>query len=188
MLARHQYHEYTRDMRRIRHQTSEPPFSAMPHSGRWSTAQLCIVFMLVAMSSCGIGPDSQSGGDERRDIAKELPLDEWVTDEDGVNNAGGDRTDWKKISLPRSGTLFVEVAVDEKNVTVEVGLYDRYGRLLLQKTKRAGTTEHVRFEGEVTRGNYFVCIAARKSEDKSVYSVRASMQGGYGVGDIPPPE
>lgn len=175
-------------MTSMRHQPTLHAVFATLYSGRRSRCLFCAVVMLLTMASCGIGPDSQSGGDERRDIAKELPLDEWVTDEDGVNNAGGDRTDWKKIIIPRSGTLFVEVAVDEKNVTVDVGLFDRYGRLLLQKTKPSGSTEHVRFEGEVTRGNYFVCLAARKSEDKSVYSVRASMQGGYGVGDIPPPE
>ena len=138
--------------------------------------------------ACGTGPDARSGGDERRDIARTLPLDEWVTDEDGVNGGAGDTTDWKKIVVPRSGTLFVDVAIDEKRVTVDIGLFDRYGRLLLQKTKPAGTTDHVRFEGQVTRGNYFVRIAARRSEDTSVYSVRASMQGGYGVGDIPRPE
>ena len=140
------------------------------------------------IGGCGLGADSKSGKDERRDIAKVLPLDEWVTDENGVNYAAGDKTDWKKINVPRSGTLYVEVAVDNKKATVDVGLFDRYGRLLLQKTRPAGTTEHVRFEGQVTKGNYFVSIAARKYEDKSIYSIRAAMQGGFGVGDIPKPE
>ncbi|MEC8023886.1 MAG: hypothetical protein VX223_08100 [Myxococcota bacterium] len=149
---------------------------------------LYTLMSLVSLVSCGIAPDAQSGGDMRRDVARELPLDEWVTDDDGIDYAAGDKTDWKKVVIPRNGTLFLEVAVDEKAATVDVGLFDRYGRLLLSKTRPSGTTEHVLFEGEVTQGNYFVRISARKSEDKSVYSIRASMQGGYGVGDIPRPE
>ena len=168
-------------------QTTPLAMMAMQRSSRLA---FCIVSasLLATLSACGIAGDAHSGSDKRRDIATTVPLDEWVTDENGVNYAAGDRTDWKKIVVPRSGTLFVEVAVDEKIATIDVELFDRYGRLLLKKTRASGTTEHVRFEGEVTRGNYFVRIAARKSEDKSIYSLRASMQGGYGVGDIPRPE
>ncbi len=143
----------------------------------------------MTVFGCGINPDGQSGKDGRRDIAAELPLDEWVTDEDGVNYKKGDRTDWKAVFLPRDGTLFVEIACDNRDADIVAALYDRYGRKLGEKSKARGITDHITFEGDVTKGKYFVQIFARKSEDNSVYSIRASMEGGVGIGgDVPPPE
>lgn len=137
---------------------------------------------------CGINPNGKSGGDGKRNEAKPLQLDEWVTDENGIDYKKGDRTDWKKIVVPRAGTLTVQVAVTEKKAQIDVSLYDKYGRLLLEKTKKRGYTDHLKFEGEVTAGNYFVRLQARKAEDNSSYDIRASMEGGAGIGDIPPPE
>mgnify|MGYP001570995745 CR=1 FL=1 len=137
---------------------------------------------------CGLNPDGASGADARRDIAQPVPLDEWVTDENGVSFTDGDRTDWKKIITPKSGTLSVEVAVDSVDATIVVGLYDKYGVRILEKTKSRGDSSHLTFEGEVSKGHYFLSITAPANPDKSIYQLRASMGGGYGIGDIPPPE
>ena len=146
------------------------------------------LLLCAALIRCGHGPDGNSGGDGKRNEAVEIPLETWITDETGVNYGGGDRTDWKKIVVPRDGTIHVDVAVDEKDAAIIVALYDRYGHKLIEKMKARGTTDHVKFEGDVGKGKYFIQILAKDSEDKSVYQVWASMEGGAGIGDIPPPE
>ena len=143
---------------------------------------------LFLLAACGIGPDGNSGTDGKRSDAPEIKLDEWATDENGIDYGHGDRTDWKRFVVPRNGTLFVEVAFDNANVKAVVALYDRYGRKLGEKAKEKGKGEPVKFEGEVGKGKYFVQVMARDSEDKSIYSVRVSMEGGSNIGDIPPPE
>ncbi len=157
-------------------------------SGMRVLAGSVLCLSLFASPGCGLDPDGSSGNDARRDQAQPIPLDEWVTDENGVTFKGGDRTDWKKIVTPKSGTLKVEVAADKADATIVASLYDKYGARLLEKTKNRGDSSHLSFEGEVRRGHYFVSISAKNSSDESVYSIRASMGGGYGVGDIPLPE
>lgn len=144
--------------------------------------------LIFGLAHCGGGPDANSGGDGKRHEAVELPLEAWLTDETGVNYGAGDRSDWKKVMVPRNGSLHVDVAFDNKDAAVIVAFYDRYGRKLGEKGKSKGSTEHVKFEAEVTKGKYFIQIMAKETEDKSVYSIWASMEGGSGVGDIPPPE
>lgn len=147
-------------------------------------------WILLAMLTCActINPDGQSGADERRDIATELPLGEWVTDKDGVSYGAGDRTDWKKIMVPRDGTLFVEVACQKRETTLVVGMYDRYGRMLGEKVKKHGETDHIKFEGDVQKGKYFLRVAAKDTEDACTYDIKVAMQGGSGIGNIEPPE
>ncbi len=150
--------------------------------------RLTLIASCLLLTACGIDPDGESGGDHRRDVATDLPLNEWVTDENGVDHAKGDRSDWKKVVVPREGTLFVHIACDNKDAEILAALYDKYGNRLGEKKKPRGLTDHITFEGPVTPGKYFVQIRAKKSEDASVYSIRASMEGGVGVGDIEPPE
>jgi len=147
-----------------------------------------VLISLLASVGCASDPDGQSGKDGRRDQAQELALGEWVTDENGVFYGGGDRTDWRKVVVPGAGTIYVEVAVDNKDATVVAALYDKYGRKLIEKMKKSGSTDHLKFEGPVSKGKYFVQIYALRSEDRSVYSLRASMDGASAIGDIERPE
>jgi hypothetical protein len=149
---------------------------------------LAVLSGLVVFCGCATDPDGQSGGDGRRDQAADLPLEEWLTDENGVFYGGGDRNDWRKLEVKGSGTIYVEVAVDNKDAEVVAVLYDKYGQRLIEKTKQAGTTDHLKFQGPVSKGRYFVRVYAQRSEDRSVYSIRASMEGGAAIGDIAPPE
>ncbi len=147
--------------------------------------RLALMFFTAA---CGLDPDGKSGADARRDVAQVIPLDEWVTDENGVSFGDGDRTDWKKIVTPKSGALSVQIAIDKTDTAIVAALYDRYGQRLGEKTKARGGTEPITFDGEAKKGHVFVSITAKGNGDTSAYSIRASMGGGYGVGDIPPPE
>jgi len=150
--------------------------------------RLILWLSVIGLLACGPGPDGKSGGDGHRHEAQVLPLDEWVTDGDGVNYGTGDRTDWKKAVLPRAGTLYVQIACDNKDAHINAALFNKYGQLLIQKQKKKGVTDHIRFEGEVASGNYFIQIQARSSGDKTIYTIRASMEGGAGIGNIPRPE
>ena len=149
---------------------------------------LIATVVLATLVACGPGPDSKSGGDGFRHQAKPLQFNEWVTDEDGINYSKGDRTDWKKLVVSRRGTLFIRISCDNKKAFISAALYNKYGKRLIEKSKKKGFTDHIRFEGEVMPGNYFLRIYARKSRDKTVYSIIASMEGEAGVGDIPRPE
>ncbi|HIA04271.1 MAG TPA: hypothetical protein EYN06_04940 [Myxococcales bacterium] len=150
--------------------------------------QFITLTMALMLAGCGIKPNAHSGGDGQRNEAQDLILEEWVTDPDGVNYQKGDRTDWKKIMIDRPGTLFVETAFDNKNAAVAVGLYNKYGLRLIEKMKKRGSTRHVRFEIDINQGKYFVSIQCKTSSDNSEYSIRASMIGTSGVGNIPRPE
>lgn len=147
-----------------------------------------ILTVLPLLLHCGAGPDGKSGGDGFRHEAQQIPMEEWVTDEDGVSYSTGDRTDWKKVVTESYGTISIEIAFDDREAHIISGIYNRYGQRLDEKQKRAGIAEHIYFEQEVRPGNYFVQIKAKSGRDKSVYSIRASMEGGSGVGNIPRPE
>ena len=150
--------------------------------------QIIGLTVLIMLAACGIKPNSQSGGDGKRNEAQVLPLEEWVTDPDGVNYRKGDRTDWKKLIIDRPGTLFVQAAFDNKDAVIVVSLYNKYGYRLVERIKKKGSTDHIRFEGDVRQGKYFVSIQSKTSSDHSEYSIRASMIGSSGVGNIPRPE
>ena len=116
-------------------------------------------------------------------------MGEWLTDENGVDYAKGDRSDWWRFSIPRDGMVFVDVSFDNNDAEIVAVLYDRYGRMLAEKVKPRGISDPLKFEGNVPKGKYFVQVYARATEDNSVYSIRATLQGGAGIGgDIPPPE
>jgi hypothetical protein len=150
--------------------------------------QIIFVAVVLLLAGCGIKPNSKSGGDGTRNVAQDLTLEEWVTDPDGINYRQGDRSDWKKIIIDRPGTLFVQLAFDNPEAVVVVGLYNKYGYLLIEKVKKSGSTDHIRFQGEVSAGKYFVFVQAKTSSDHSGYDIRVSMIGSAGVGNIPRPE
>ena len=134
-------------------------------------------------------PDAESGDDARRDQAAQIPLDEWIHDDNGVDFRRYDRTDWKKFEIPGAGTLYLDVRVEAKDAELVITLFDRFGRQLIEKVKKRGEQEPVRIVGPVGKGRYFVRIQAKDGGDASLYYIRASMTGaGGGGGHIPPPE
>ena len=149
---------------------------------------ISIVLTSSLLGGCGIAPNGQSGEDQRRDLAAEIPMEEWITDTDGINYANGDRTDWKWFNVARDGTVTVEVSFDNRDAAIVVTLFNRYGQKLGEKVKNSGFSDPVQFQGEIPQGKYFVQVQARDTEDNSVYSIRASQQGGSRAGAIPPPE
>ncbi len=150
--------------------------------------RLILWLSVIGLIACGPGPDGKSGGDGHRHEAQVLPFEEWVTDSDGVNYRTGDRTDWKQAVVKRPGRLYVQIACDNKEAHINAALFNKYGKLIIQKEKKRGNSDHIRFEGDVTPGNYFIQIQARSSNDKTIYTIRASMEGGAGIGNIPRPE
>jgi hypothetical protein len=138
------------------------------------------------VAGCGIMPNSKSGGDGKRSVASEIPLDDWVTDD--VNYKKGDQSDWKKIMIDRPGTLHVQIAIDNADAEIWAILYDKYGNRLSERFKRQGDTEQMVMKGQVGQGKHFIQIRAKTSSDHSEYSIRASMIGTSGFGNIERPE
>ena len=143
--------------------------------------------MIVATAACS-SPDSKTGKDGKRHEARELPLDEWTIDENGVNYSGGDRTDWKKFDVPRQGPVVVELLIDKPTATINVALYNSRGKLIKEANNRFGKDRaSLRLEAEAPQGICFLQVFARGSGDQSVYSTRVTL-GGRGGEYIPPPE
>lgn len=136
-----------------------------------------VAFALIAVfsfNSCGTRPDEKSGGDEHRNIAKQIPVNQWIPDD--VNGSEGDKTDWKVFELADSGFLFVEAAIDNEKANIGIELYDRYGKLITKRIRRSGDETNVNLSAEVSTGKYFIKIYALKSGDKTGYSLRVRLK------------
>ncbi len=146
-----------------------------------------IAIILIAVAAC-TSPDSKTGTDGKRHVASMLPLDEWTIDVDGVNYSAGDRTDWKKFDVPRTGPVVVELLIDIPSATINVALYSSRGKLIKEASNRRGKNRaELRLDAEVKEGTCFLQIFARGSGDQSGYSTRVTL-GGPGGEYIPPPE
>jgi hypothetical protein len=153
-----------------------------------STMRWLLAILIIAPLLGCTGSNQNTGGDGERHQAIALPLNELVLDGNGVDYAAGDRTDWKKFQVPRTGPVVVEVTVDEPGSTIMVALYNATGGLLKEGSNRfSEDRSQLRVETNVSAGTCFVQIFARASSDKSIYSVRVAL-GGPGGEYIPPPE
>jgi hypothetical protein len=142
-----------------------------------------VVFMFFA--ACGAKPEAKSGGDAYRNEAKPLELDKW--EDDTVNRSIGDTTDWRSIDVGQSGKLKVGLSAD-KDASVSVMLFDKYGAPLGQVLKKSGSDKAVSLGSAVKAdGLYFIRIQARSGGAIS-YSVRATLGEGGGQRGTPLPD
>lgn len=135
---------------------------------------LFFFWIIIFSISCITGPDDKSGGDEDRHIAKEIPLGAWTPD--SVSYAEGDRTDWKFVILPDPGIMSVEVGFDNEKTTIDVEVYDKYGKLVTKRRRRGGDEPQITLMSEVSRGKYFIKVQAKGENDKSGYSIKVSLK------------
>jgi len=138
-----------------------------------------LLSLLVAVAALGAGcitqPDEKSGGDGDRHKAKQLKMGK--PESDAVDYNAGDRTDWKLVELQDTGTLTVEVIVDNPKSNLTVAVFDRYGKPVARMAHRKDDdSPQVKLMTEVGVGKYFVMIQAMKEGDKTGYLVKASVR------------
>lgn len=137
---------------------------------------LAMVAALSALlAGCITQPDEKSGDDGDRHQAKPLPIGKPASD--SVDYNAGDRTDWKVLELQDTGTLTVDVIVDNPKSNVTVALFDRYGKPVARMMHRKDDdSPQVKLMTEVGVGKYFVMVQAYKEGDKTGYLVKASVR------------
>lgn len=130
--------------------------------------------ILFASTAC-IGPDDKSGGDSERYMAKPVQVGQTVAGK--VDYAGGDRTDWLRLTALDPGILKIQLIVDNDDAEVVLELYNRYGKYLSRVTRRRDGQKQVMLLQEITPGKYFIKIYARKKHDKTGYTLITSIMG-----------
>ena len=130
-----------------------------------------MIIVLASSIGCGVKPDEVSGGDAERHHAKPLALNK--ADGDSVNYAEGDRTDWKVVELQDTGSMKIEVILDNPNANVVTSLYDRYGKAITRTTHRKGDGALMTMASDVGLGKYFIMVQAEGRPDKTGYTIKA---------------
>lgn len=132
------------------------------------------LWMAVLVAGCaGISTqlDTNSDGDEVRDQAKGLFLENTRTD--SIDGGEGDNTDWSYIDIIDVGGLQISVGVDnpERLKGAYVSLFDGFGKRLDRRLIVPNTTSYV-FKRDVDKPDKFY-IKFFTEDGKSVYSLGA---------------
>jgi hypothetical protein len=133
-----------------------------------------LLLALLALGACQLSPDSSSGDDRYRHLAKPIPFGDW--DMDQLSYGESDRTDWKKFDVPDDGELKLELQCKNSDSAVLLALHDGYGRLLDKVQKIPGDSRPLLVTQTVTAGRYFVMLQAVDDTDESEYSFKVSFE------------
>lgn len=134
------------------------------------------VWMAALIAGCaGISTqlDSNSEGDEVRDQATGLFLDNTRTD--SIDGDEGDNTDWSYIDIIDPGGLQISVGFDnpERLKGAHVSLFDGFGKRLDRRLIVPNTTSYL-FKRDVEKPDKFYVMVFTQ-EGKSVYSLGARL-------------
>ncbi|MEC9071044.1 MAG: hypothetical protein VX938_01640, partial [Myxococcota bacterium] len=127
-----------------------------------------VVTMLCLLSGCGVGYNTDSGGDARRSAAQDVNTDEPL--DDRVSAKQGDHTDWKRFELPTSASLTLRFWWDDPSVRASVQLRDEHGSLLHEAVHQSSRAEEIFGPVDLGPGAYFLQIEA--ASGASVYTFR----------------
>ncbi len=125
--------------------------------------------------ACSLEPDGDSGGDEDRHIAKDMPLgDPWQGE---FSWPDGDRTDWMRFFVQDGGLLRMQVSFANKDTGADVQVFNSYGKAITKEfVKRPGIEEQINVEQMIGPGRYFVRVRGHEEGDRSEYSLRVIVQ------------
>jgi hypothetical protein len=133
-----------------------------------------LLFGLVAFGACQLSPDSGSGDDRYRHLAKPVPFGDW--DMDQLSYGESDRTDWKKFDVPDDGELKLELECKNADAAVLLALHDGYGRQLDKVQKIPGDSRPLVVTQTVAAGRHFVMLQAVDDTDETEYSFKVSFE------------
>ena len=144
---------------------------------------LIYMLFLGVIFGCGTQPDSHSGKDYTKSMAKTITVG--GTFDDKVDADVGDNTDWKRFSLEDPGPLIVNVYWDSPSkIDAVVGLYNGLGIKITEAVHKAkdGASKTTISLRNANPGAYFVRIYAK--EGASVYTIEVlsgDTNSSYGV-------
>ncbi|MFN0250507.1 MAG: hypothetical protein ACKV2T_26740 [Kofleriaceae bacterium] len=153
--------------------------------------------MLCAACANNVPADRSTGTDGRPKGAKELALEEGVGKQrDIVTYPGGDRIDWKKITLPEktSGTLDLKMTytTPRPHLKASFDVFDQWHRPVKEPIAGRGRNKSVTIAG--AKGTYFVRVYAPRRTDAATYVIEASFspapmlaEGGIHEAPVPDP-
>lgn len=152
------------------------------------TARAAFLATLVLTAACGIEPNENSGGDEKRGTAKKMALG--VPIHDRVAKGEGDATDWKIFQVPVYETIMtVNAWWDNPDVVATITVRDQFGgqmyKLSHQLNQRKESWGNIR----VREGSYYLEIDS--DSGSSVYTLEIELDEGGPArtpGAIPRPE
>jgi hypothetical protein len=129
---------------------------------------------VLSLGACQLSPDSSSGEDRFRHLAKPIPFGDWDMDE--LSYGESDRTDWKKFDVPDDGELKLELECKNPDAAVVLALHDSYGRQLDKVQKIPGDSRPLVVTQTVGAGRHFVMLQAVDDTDETGYSFKVSFE------------
>ncbi len=130
------------------------------------------VCLALALAACSVEPDPnrQSGGDQSRTQAIEMPVNRVIIDHcDQVN---GDRDDWKYITVNSPGIAKVTVNFDYIEAEAQVEVINSVGQVLSNLELPESTDILRQLSFEVQPGNYYLHIYCQTLETDYSVEIR----------------
>ena len=145
-----------------------------------------LLVVLCAACANNVPADRSTGVDGKPKGAKEVVLEDGVGKQrDIVTYPGGDRVDWKKITLPEKakGTLDLTMTytTPRPDLKVAFDVFDQWYRPIKQTAAGRGRAKSVTIDS--AKGTYFVRVYAPRRTDAASYVLEASFHA-----DPPPPD
>ncbi len=146
---------------------------------------LLLVVLCVACAN-NVPADRSTGPDGKPKGAKEVVLEDGVGKQrDIVTYPGGDRVDWKKITLPEKAKgkldLTMTYTTPRPDLKVAFDVFDQWYRPIKQTAAGRGRAKSVSIDR--ANGTYFVRVYAPRRTDAASYVLEASFHA-----DPPPPD
>ena len=135
---------------------------------------LIIAACALSLSGCVYNPDSNSGGDGDRHVAKPITLGQPIPD--SVSYPDGDRTDWMKFVIEDDALLKIDVNFASIEAGVIVEIRNTFGKLVDKRIKLPNQSKLLSFESYINSGRYFIRVAAMDEGDKTNYILNVNLQ------------
>lgn len=144
-----------------------------------------LLVLVVAACANNVPQDRSTGPDGKFAGAKELEIQEGAAIARGVvTYPGGDRVDWKKITLPEKATgkldLQMTYTTPRPDLRVTFDVFDQYAAPLKQTVSGRGRNKTLSIAD--AKGAYYVRIYAQRRGDAGNYKLEAAF-----TPDPPPP-
>jgi hypothetical protein len=130
---------------------------------------LFVLIIFYGFFGCNkyIDPNSNSGGDHQRNMAKMIPLNAVITDD--VDYSAGDAIDWKYFDTTGAGIISLTTHFDDPKAIIVVGVFDQYGDNI-GLIKHKGEPQQNRTL-KVKSSRYYIKIEAKEMTTRSGYGL-----------------
>lgn len=135
------------------------------------------VLGMLSLVACGPPPkerNTQSGGDQTRDVAKALFPGQNVTD--SISDPEGDHTDWKVVRIREPGNMSVTIAIDStRGMDGNIRVLDGFGVELERRPINPSDNLYTFDNIPVYQGEYFIEVDV--DDGASTYTAGIKFEG-----------